>query len=151
MIKDFQNPSSLSSITADIKKQISAQGQMISPHSIFTLIPRSRLRECCLEPVQARQSDLMQWVFTQNQLNKQWHKSLGLGVFFCLFRAAPVAYGSSQAGGRIGATAASLRHSQSNTGSEPHLQPTPQPQQCRIQAMSATYTTAHSNAGSLTH
>ena len=30
-------------------------------------------------------------------------------------------------------------------------QPTPQPQQLRIQATSATYTTAHGNAGSLTH
>ena len=30
-------------------------------------------------------------------------------------------------------------------------QPTPQPQQCQIRATPATYTTAHSNAGSLTH
>ena len=29
--------------------------------------------------------------------------------------------------------------------------PTPQPQKCQIQAASATYTTAHGNAGSLTH
>ena len=29
--------------------------------------------------------------------------------------------------------------------------PTPQPQQCRIQNTSVTYTTAHGNAGSLTH
>ena len=29
--------------------------------------------------------------------------------------------------------------------------PTPQPQQCRIRASSATYTTAHSNSGSLIH
>ena len=36
--------------------------------------------------------------------------------------AAPAAYGGSQARGWIGATAASLRHS--NAGSEPHLQPT---------------------------
>ena len=41
--------------------------------------------------------------------------------FFCLFRAAPVAYGSSQARGQIGAAAASLHHSHSNEGSEPHL------------------------------
>ena len=33
---------------------------------------------------------------------------------FCLFRAALMAYGSSQARGQIGATAASLRHSHSN-------------------------------------
>ena len=41
-----------------------------------------------------------------------------------LFRA--MAYGSSQARGQIGATAASLYHSHSNVGSEPCLQPTPQ-------------------------
>ena len=46
-----------------------------------------------------------------------------LSVSFSLFclRAAPVAYGSSQARARIGAAAASLCHSHSNTGSEPHL------------------------------
>ena len=35
--------------------------------------------------------------------------------------------------------------------SELQLPPTPQPQQRRIQATSITYTTAHSNTGSLTH
>ena len=44
----------------------------------------------------------------------------------CPFRAAPAAYGSAQARGHIGAVAASLHQSQSNTGSEPRLQPTPQ-------------------------
>ena len=44
-------------------------------------------------------------------------------------------YGSSQARGRIGAVSAG---------------PTPQPQQCQMQAASATYTTAHGNTGSLT-
>ena len=43
-----------------------------------------------------------------------------------LFRTAPMAFGISQARGQIGATAASLNHSHSNMGSEPHLQPTPQ-------------------------
>ena len=59
--------------------------------------------------------------------------------FFCLFvfsRAAPAAYGSFQARG-------------SNRGC--CCQPTPEPQHRGIQAESATYTTAHSNAGSLTH
>ena len=55
---------------------------------------------------------------------------------FLLFRAAPLAYESSQARGPIGATAASLCHSHS---------------QSRIQAASTTYTTAHSNTRSLTH
>ena len=43
--------------------------------------------------------------------------------FFLLFGAAPKAYGRfpSQARGQIGASAASLYHSHSNTGSEPHL------------------------------
>ena len=52
-------------------------------------------------------------------------------LFFppCLFafsRAAPVAYGGSQARGRIRTVAAGLRQSHSNEGSELHLQPTPQ-------------------------
>ena len=53
--------------------------------------------------------------------------SLILFFFFGLFafsRAAPRAYGGSQARGPIGAVAAVLRHS--NTGSKPRLQPTPQ-------------------------
>ena len=49
--------------------------------------------------------------------------------FFCLFDipwAAPMAHGGSQARGRTGAVATSLRQSHSNAGSKPHLQPTPQ-------------------------
>ena len=48
--------------------------------------------------------------------------------FIIFFRAAPAAYGSSQATGRTGAAAASLCHSHSHnhTGSELHLQPTSQ-------------------------
>ena len=47
--------------------------------------------------------------------------------FFGHFRAAPsAAYGGSQARGLIGAVAARLHHSHSNTGSEPCLQPIPQ-------------------------
>ena len=57
-----------------------------------------------------------------------------VGLVFCccccccrrLFRATPAAYGSSQARGRMGAAAAGQCHSHSNSGSEPHLQPTPQ-------------------------
>ena len=41
-------------------------------------------------------------------------------------RAAPRAYGNSQARGRTRATAAGLHHSHSNVGSKPHLRPTPQ-------------------------
>ena len=56
--------------------------------------------------------------------------------FFLLFMAKPVAYGSSQARGRIRTTDASLHQSHSKA---------------RIQAASATYTIAHGNARSLTH
>ena len=45
---------------------------------------------------------------------------------FCLFRAAPVAHGGSQARGLIGAIATSLHYSHSNTRSKPHLRPAPQ-------------------------
>ena len=55
-------------------------------------------------------------------------------LLFCLFRAAPTAYGGSQARDPIGATAAGL-----------------QPQQRQSPAVSVTSTTAHSNSGSLTH
>ena len=59
-------------------------------------------------------------------------------LIFCCFAiswATPVAYGGSQARGPIGAVA---------------TWPTPEPQQRGIRAASATYTTAHGNAGSLT-
>ena len=59
-------------------------------------------------------------------------------LLFCLLRAAPASYGGSQARGLMGAVAAGLRHSHSQSGSG-------------IQAASATYTTADSNARSLTH
>ena len=43
-------------------------------------------------------------------------------MFVLFFLGLPcAAYGSSQARGQIGAAGASLRHSHSNTGSEPHL------------------------------
>ena len=45
--------------------------------------------------------------------------------FFCLFRATPAVNGGSQARDLIGAVAAGLHHSHSNTRSEPRLQPTP--------------------------
>ena len=49
-----------------------------------------------------------------------------LFIYVLLFKASLVAYGGSQARSQIGATAASLCHSHSNVGSEPHLQPTAQ-------------------------
>ena len=68
-------------------------------------------------------------------LGKSLHSNT-LYLFIYLFRAMPMAFGSSQAGGWIWAVAAG---------------PTPQPQQLQIWAVSVTYTTAHGNAGSLTH
>ena len=53
-------------------------------------------------------------------------------VFFCLFRAAPSAYGGSQARGPIGAVATDLHQSRSDARSEPHLRPTPQLTQHQI-------------------
>ena len=57
--------------------------------------------------------------------------------FFFPFRAAPAAYGGSQARGRIGAAAAGLCQSHSNAGSELHLWPMRRE--------------ARGHAGSLTH
>ena len=37
-----------------------------------------------------------------------------------------MAYGGSQSSGQIGAVAAGLHRSHGNSGSEPHLRPTPQ-------------------------
>ena len=54
---------------------------------------------------------------------------LFLFLFFCLFafsRAASAAHGGSQARGLIGAVAATLHQSHSNSGSELSLRPTPQ-------------------------
>ena len=49
-----------------------------------------------------------------------------VGFFFpFIFRATSAAYGDSQARGLTRATAAGLRHSHNNSGSEPHLWPAP--------------------------
>ena len=75
------------------------------------------------------------WNFTYTLLD-----GVSFLFFFCLFAismAGPAAYGGSQARGLIGGSYS--------------CRPTPQPQQRGIQAKSVTYTTAHGNAGSLTH
>ena len=53
-------------------------------------------------------------------------KTLFIYLFIIFSRAAPVAYGDSQAKGLIRAVATGLYQSHSNEGSEPRLQPTPQ-------------------------
>ena len=72
----------------------------------------------------------------KSKLMRQLNALLFFFFFFFFFIFIPTAYGSSQARGPIGAPAASLHHSHINAGSEP---------------LSATYTTAHSNGGFLTH
>ena len=52
---------------------------------------------------------------------KQKVKKRETSLLFIYFRAAPVAYGRSQASGRVGAIAAGLHHSQSHTTLELHL------------------------------
>ena len=49
-----------------------------------------------------------------------------ISCLFAISRATPAEYGGFQASGRIGAIAAGLSQSHSNSGSEPPLQPTPQ-------------------------
>ena len=55
-----------------------------------------------------------------------WMSSFFVLFLFLFFRATHVAHGGSQARGRIGAGAPSLRHSHSKARSELHLWPTPQ-------------------------
>ena len=52
--------------------------------------------------------------------------SICIFLFFAFFRAAPAAYGGSQARGLMGDIAANLRHSHSNIRSKLHLWPIPQ-------------------------
>ena len=47
-------------------------------------------------------------------------------IFFCLFKAASMAYGDSQARGWLGAVAVGLYHSYNSVGSKLHLRPIPQ-------------------------
>ena len=49
----------------------------------------------------------------------------GFFLVCCLYRATPMAYGGSQAGGLIRAVSAGLCHGHSNARYEPRLQPTP--------------------------
>ena len=79
---------------------------------------------------------------------------LNCSIFMCsflFFRAAPVAYGSSQARGPIRATAVSLHHSHSNSGSTPVCDLYHSSGQHQIHVASETYTATCCNARSLTH
>ena len=58
---------------------------------------------------------------------RHWTRLLSFS--FLLFRASSAAHGGSRARGLTGAVGTGLHHSLSNAGSEPRLQPIPQPQQ----------------------
>ena len=53
-------------------------------------------------------------------------KQIMIIIIFVFSRATSAAHGGSQPRGLIGAIAAGLHHNLSNSGSEPHLRPTPQ-------------------------
>ena len=73
---------------------------------------------CCQAPLHLTSDGILSAVHGSQ---REKPRQLGL-VWFGLFRATSVAYGSSQARGRIRAAAAGLHHSHSNAGSEPDLQ-----------------------------
>ena len=66
----------------------------------------------------------LEGVVTVHRVAKERCLLLFFFLIFFIFRAAPVAYESSQARGHIVAITAGLHHSHSHSRSEPHLQPT---------------------------
>ena len=83
---------------------------LVIPTSIPLWSPSLNYQRCLLSPWHSSHNDPVE-------------VTVLILIVFLLFRVAPVAYGGSQARGPIGATAASLSHS--NTESKPHLRPTP--------------------------
>ena len=75
-------------------------------------------------------STLFQDFYNAQQREHKAYLSMDSGYlnafFFLLFRAGPVAYGSSWARGQTGAAAVGLHHSHSKAGSKLCPQPTPQ-------------------------
>ena len=89
---------------------------------------------------QTKTNVIWRHIYVESKISHKWtylQNRNRLTFFFLLFRATPVAYGDPQARGRM---------NQSYS-----CQPMQQSQQQRIWAESATYTTARSNARSLTH
>ena len=66
------------------------------------------------------------FMFSSVGLNMKVKSRISFFVFMLFLWATPTAYGGSQARGLIRAVAPGLRQSHSSTGSEAHLQPTPQ-------------------------
>ena len=88
--------------------------------------PTPHLWQCwIINPLHRARNRTFAFTETSQIINPLHYRFLFV-CLFCLFRAALAAYGSSQAGGQIGAIPASLHHSHSNVRSEPHLWPTPQ-------------------------
>ena len=98
-------------------------------HSMYKFPGQGLNLHHSIHPTQAIAVMPLKWCITKELL------FLFFG-YFLPFRATPMAHGGYQARGQIGAAAAGLHHS---------------PQQCRIWAISVTYTTAQGNARPLTH
>ena len=90
--------------------------QGLAPFLQRARVPACRWLPSCCVPMWGRES-------SQSSLSF---------FLFCLFRAAPAAYGGFQARGLIRAIAAGLHHSHSHTRSEPHLRPAHSSWQRRI-------------------
>ena len=79
--------------------------------------------------IYCNRADIRSWLIDMHRFNGTLNCFIYLFIylfFIYLFRAARMAYRSSQARGRIGAVAAGLHHSHSNARYEPFLGPTPQ-------------------------
>ena len=109
-------------------------GEVCCPQNAYTL---TETHSPTLSCTHFHPRPLIQWTHTHkcttlSQLFMDTNTLMCLFFFFCLFRAAPTAYGGSQAGGWIGATAAGLHHSHSNTRSKPLCNLYHSSWQCRI-------------------
>ena len=119
--------------------------QTLSVWNWMHLPPRTELFSPCIIHLSKRETkglqDICKWLSgcILNHLpssTKASHLILIIIIILSFSRAAPTAHGGSQARG--------------SNWSRSH-QPTPEPQQRGIRAASASHTTAHGNAGSLTH
>ena len=70
--------------------------------------------------------NMKQWTWNPCKLPWRFYFFFTWAFFFFFFRTTPMAYGGSQARGRIIAVAAGLCHSHSNAGSKQYLWPTSQ-------------------------
>ena len=108
-------------------KFVQLQKKSTSNCSVFTSPKMSKNRACIFHSLE--DINLLNQKGFNSTLKPDFLLLIYLFIYFCLFafsRAAPAAYGGSQARGLIGAVASGLHHSHSNARSEPCLQPTPQ-------------------------